>query len=741
MPIYSVQGPDGRIYDVEGPAGASEAAILNFARRQYLMSSPAPTEQPKAGFSLSDLVTSVGQGAVGSTKALTDVAGAGNVASQQLEAAGEALQKRLTPARQAELQRQQERARQAAESGSTWEEIKAAAQSVAEAPLQSAAQAVGSFIPYIPTMFLGPGAAALGLGARATAAATAVARAAPAAIGTAQGAGAVKGAIYERVYQAELQDGTPEEQARAKATAAQNYFGQNVDQIALGAGAGYVAGKFGAERLLRPGAAATAERSALGRVGTALATDVPTEAFQGGQEQLAGNLALQREGRDVSTFQGVAGQATQEGLMGALGAAPVAAVRGPSASVIRAEEEQTRAKAAAAEETRKNTPEALTALDDSYRAALQQMAALNSAVAEKPKKGSTPEEKTAYAEAVRARDAFNRDEFLPLKREYETRRPQIDALYAEQTAATEAEFAGQPTAAKPLPSDIPGAQPFETVPPVRLMEQYDQMRTQFGALEDRMVAATPEEYADLFPQYQTAKQKLDELGKAVEAKGGTTETMESLTKLLDKETAKFKKLQEAGDFEGAKKQADKLAELRLKMPLLEEKQAGLEKRGETRPLFEGVEPQPDTAAQADILEEERSRALYGPESEKARAEQQAAPTPKQTEVIRDTGTGDIFSDFNILQTAFQNGDQRVLDALSRAAEQKKRQTADEAAQERRRLAEILERRLDAEGVKRERANLFDDLFDAKARAEFKNGTYQNKELQKIYDEQGVAAVE
>jgi hypothetical protein len=741
MPIYSVRGPDGRIYDVEGPAGASEAAITNFVRRQYLMSQPAAAEPTSAGFSLKDLFTSFGQGAVGSTKALTDVAGAENVASQQLEKAGEALQQRLSPARQAELRRQQERTKKAEESGSTAEEIKAALQNVAEAPLQSTAQALGSFVPYLPTLFLGPAAAALGLGARATAAATTVARAAPAAIGTAQGAGAVKGAIYERVYQAERQDGVPEEQARAKASAAQEYFGQNVDQILLGAGAGYVAGRFGAERLLTPGAAETAGRTALGRIGTAIATDVPTEAFQGGQERLAANLALQREGRDVAAFQGVAGQAAQEGIMGALGAVPVAAVRGPSGAAARAEEERAAREAAAAEEARKNTPPELLALDDRYRAALQQMAALNEAVGAKPKKSSTPEEKAAHAEAVRARDAFNRDEFLPLKREYETRRPQIDALYAEQTAATEAMFAGQPTAAKPLPSDIPGAQPFETVPPVRLMEQYDQMRTQFSALEDRLVAATPEEYAELFPQYQTAKQQLEEIGKAVEAKGGTTETIESLTKLLNKETAKFKELQEKGDFEAAKKQADKLAALRLKMPLLEEKQAGLEKRGETRPLFEGLEPQPDLAAQADILEEERSRALYGPESEKARAEQQAAPAPEQTEVVRDTSTGDIFSDVNVINTAIQNGDKQALDALARDAERRKRQTADEAAQERRRLAEILERRLDVAGIKRERANLFEDLFDSKARAEFKNGTYQDKELQKIYDEQGAAAVE
>lgn len=786
MPIYSVRGPDGRIYDVEGPAGASETDVLNYVRRQYLMSSAAPAEQPKsAGFSFSDLLTSFGQGAVGSTKALTDVAGADNVASQQLEKAGEALQQNLSPARQAELRRQQERSKKAEESGSTYEEIKAAAQSVAEAPLQSAAQALGSFAPYIATMFLGPGAAALGLGARATAVATTVARAAPAAIGTAQGAGAVKGAIYERVYEAEKKDGLSEEEARAKASAAQDYFGKNIDQILLGAGAGYVAGKFGAEKLLAPGAAETASRTALGRVGTALATDVPTEAFQGGQERLAANLALQREGRDVPTFQGVAGQAAQEGIVGALGAAPVAAIRGPD---VQAQQEKATREATAAAEAQKNEPPALMALDDSYRAAKQQMAALNEAAGTKPKKGSSPEEKAAYAEAVRARDAFNREEFLPLKQEYEARRSKIDELFAAQTAETEAQFAGQPAAARPLPSDIPDAQPFETVSPVRMMEQYDQMRTQFGQLEDRLVAATPEEYAQLFPQYQQAKLQMDELGKAVEAKGGTTETLESFTKQLEKESAKFKQLQEQGDFEAAKKQADKIAALQLKLPLVQEKQAGLEKRGEPRPLFEEEPAQPESkglqyvsttgeqiepfsatakeatplevteptedvrAAQKEVADAQAAldavvkakgslQEQYAAQDRLNKAEYALARKSGQIADIKDTATSDIFSDFNILNTAIQNNDPRTLDALARAAEQKKRQTADEAAQERRRLAEILERRLDVAGIKRERANLFDDLFDSKARAEFKNGTYQDKELQKIYDEQGAAAVE
>ena len=51
MPIYSVQGPDGRIYDVEGPAGASDAQIISFLRRQLVSAAPTePAIKPESGF-------------------------------------------------------------------------------------------------------------------------------------------------------------------------------------------------------------------------------------------------------------------------------------------------------------------------------------------------------------------------------------------------------------------------------------------------------------------------------------------------------------------------------------------------------------------------------------------------------------------------------------------------------------------------------------------------------------------
>ena len=337
MPQYEINVPGSGRFRVSSPTELNDQQVWEAVQGQI------SAKPPEAGFSLGDIAASFAQGAYGSTQALTDIFGAGNVASSKLEDLAKASQAGMTPGRQAELARQQERAKQAEQSGSIWEEVKAAAKSVAEAPLQSAAQAVGSFVPYLPTMFAGPAAAALGLGPRATAAASAVSKFAPEVIGTAQGAGAVKGAIYDAVYEAELKDGTPEPEARAKAIAAQEYAGKNIDQIASGAGLGYLAGRFGAEKLMSPEAAATASKSVAGRVATAAAADVPTEALQGGQERLAANLALQREGVDVPTFQGVAGQAAQEGLLGLLGAGPVAAVRGPDIEAIREAEQRKQA--------------------------------------------------------------------------------------------------------------------------------------------------------------------------------------------------------------------------------------------------------------------------------------------------------------------------------------------------------------------------------------------------------------
>jgi hypothetical protein len=115
---------------------------------------------------------------------------------------------------------------------------------------------------------------------------------------------------------------------------------------------------------------------------------------------------------------------------------------------------------------------------------------------------------------------------------------------------------------------------------------------------------------------------------------------------------------------------------------------------------------------------------------------------------------DLFSPSNILNTAIQNGDTKLINDLATHADSTALRTAlDEKLSEREKLTRLLDTRLDLGGdekaqtgerlqsVKRERADLFSKQYDAKQRAAFSNGTYPDRELQALYDKGGPAAVE
>jgi hypothetical protein len=361
MPIYEYQGQQ---YDIatEDPA-AAKAKILKYIGAQGEAKDVDKPQVKDAGFSFGDLAKSFGMGATGSTKALTDVAGAGNVVSEKLDEATKSIQKSMTPERQAELKRQAARMKAAEESGSMLQELKAGALNVLEAPLQATAQAIGSFVPYLPALFAAPAAVALRLGPAARQVITSVAERAPKVIGTAQGVGAVKGSIYEGVLEAEINAGVKPEIAKKKADAAQAYFGPNFEQIALGGGLGFVAGSSGVEKFLTPAGRAGASKKLGRRISEAALKESVPEGAQGGQERLAQNIALQRAGYDVDTFAGVTGAATQEALTGALGAAPIAAVSRPTATQTEAEDttQKTAPPPPPATQTTATTPEQVRA--------------------------------------------------------------------------------------------------------------------------------------------------------------------------------------------------------------------------------------------------------------------------------------------------------------------------------------------------------------------------------------------
>ncbi|MGE0072722.1 MAG: hypothetical protein AB7S55_06645, partial [Thiomonas sp.] len=275
-----------------------------------------PRKKTGALRSAADSAIALGTGLAQGVQMLTNVAGADNAVSQGIGDAIGTMRGWESPERQAERAARAEKIKQAEESGSTWEEVKAYAGSFAEAPLDTTLEALGTAAPTIA------GAALTGGGSTA---AQLAARAAPLALGAAQGVGAVKGEIHESVENRWKDAGASDEEAAARAAEAQSYAGENAGNIALGGALGVLAGSTGVESAVRRLAGSSlareaAERGAPGVVRGALTgalKEAPMEALQGGHERYAANVAGQREGFDVPTWQGVAGQATLEGMASA----------------------------------------------------------------------------------------------------------------------------------------------------------------------------------------------------------------------------------------------------------------------------------------------------------------------------------------------------------------------------------------------------------------------------------------
>ncbi len=284
--------------------------------------STATLEKPaSAARKMADLGVGFASGAVGATKALTDVAGAGNKVSGALSAMNTGLNDYLSPQAKAD-QQEQSRIMADASGQGVWEGVKAGAKAFAVAPVQTAVQGLGSVVPIVAGTALTGGAAP--------------AAAVGAGLGVAMGAGTAKGAIYDEIKK---RGGTDEEAAQAQA-----YGGTNSDQIALGGALGVVDALTGVSKaasgmvrgaLGKPvtqAATNAAERGIVGRAGMGMLGEIPLEAAQGGQEQVAGNLAAQRSGYEVGTWDNVASNATLEALASAgPGAAFGAAGKGPTA--------------------------------------------------------------------------------------------------------------------------------------------------------------------------------------------------------------------------------------------------------------------------------------------------------------------------------------------------------------------------------------------------------------------------
>ena len=301
-----------------------QSSALDFSK----FGTPAqPPEKQSAFRQIADVPLGIAKGAVQGVRMIADAFGAGSDTSKTIKSA-ETYLADLMSAQAKNDQQEIARIMKDAEDKGVLDQVKAGIKAFTVAPIDTLSSALGTAAPVIAGAL---GAKVLGAGALLTTGVSAL-------TGAGMGAGTIKGSIYEETKKTLKEAGASEQDAEARAKLAQEYGGKNLDQILLGT----VLGGAAAVGPLEKGGAAILARRILGKTGTeatetvagqaakgavrrrleAGALEAVPEAIQAGQEQVAQNIALQREGFDVPTFRGAVSSATLEGLAGAgLGAA------------------------------------------------------------------------------------------------------------------------------------------------------------------------------------------------------------------------------------------------------------------------------------------------------------------------------------------------------------------------------------------------------------------------------------
>ena len=527
MPIYSVQGPDGRVYDVEGPAGASEEEIVSFVRANYQQLKPKEGLGAAASKGLESLISS-GRTAIG---ALTG--SAEEAASAGLER-GEAISKKY--ADQVSL----DKVKKAYEERGI---LPAAGEAISQIPAALAEQA-----PNLAATF-GTARAGAALGSFAGPVGTVV--------------GGLAGAALPSLIQqfgGNIERQATEQKARGEAL--------NIDTTAAGAAALPqaaldVAGTFiplggrliskltgiPASALVgRSAAQATklADEKLLATLAKGTATgalaEIPTEIAQQMMERAQAGLSLS----DADALKEYGETAYQVGLLAPMGAAGRLSERaGARGQVIATKQEEARkqreeeAKTAKEEadklEAYKQTPEYLQEIQQKYTDYQKQFDDLSA----KAKAKTDPNDFAGIEAKREARKQLSElrqsDEFKNVVAEYRTAAPRIAALEQQRVAGIEQEAAALPqdtqaqTYFQSPQGTLPGFEPVETVtkmPEADKEAEYASLKNQYynltRALEDQQqkesdaaasgdVAALDRLFAQRTEMEAARKQAADEL--------------------------------------------------------------------------------------------------------------------------------------------------------------------------------------------------------------------------------------
>jgi hypothetical protein len=294
-----------------------QSSALDFAK--FGTPVQPPPEKQSAFRQIADVPLGIAKGAVQGVRMIADAFGAGSDTSNTIKSA-ETYLADLMSAQAKNDQQEISRIMKDAEDKGVLDQVKAGIKAFTVAPVDTLSSALGTAAPVIAGAL---GAKILGAGALVSTGVSAL-------TGAGMGAGVVKGSIYEETKRTLKEAGASEQDAESRAKLAQEYGGKNLDQILLGTVLGGAAavgplekGAAGilARRILgktegTEAVAGQAAKGALRRRAEAGLLEAVPEAVQAGQEQVAQNIALQREGFDVPTFRGAVSSATLEAIAG-----------------------------------------------------------------------------------------------------------------------------------------------------------------------------------------------------------------------------------------------------------------------------------------------------------------------------------------------------------------------------------------------------------------------------------------
>lgn len=499
-----------------------------------------------------------------------------------------------------------------------------------------------------------------------------------------------------------------------------------------------IAEKEGAQALMSPAARKLAEE----RLAVSLAkgtpkgllAEIPTEVGQQMLERWQANMPLMDDNAIKEYTEAAYGASLFGAPFGGLGRrAQVSQAREQVARGEALEAAEQAKKLREEEAAKKADPTYILGIADNHDAAKAQLAATQQRLKEsKPGKDATEGQRDIY-EKLKAQYKEQIEEFKPLKKEYDEIKGEARALRTSQLPVRPEALA---EAAPAAPQVTPNVQQMMD----QYREAQTALVPLETQMQEAAAKGDTATINQLVPLYQQQQAQLQELGAQIEELGGTTKAPELFEleaakeqKALDKQIkAAQKKLSDAaetGNFAAMPSLATKLDELKAQQTKIEQQREALRVNaipvGETIPMFP-VEAAPQTTevskeaeekkkpvavAQREKVLEQRQQELaelakidtegFGVDEfgmpnkpfdayqrneykrrlyEKGQEVEQLQNELTNLQKKKPSGiTLDLFSDFNLLNTAIQNRDERTIAKMQRAREDADRKATAAAA--------------------------------------------------------------